>query len=59
MSTRFVLVTTIWSYRGLPDFLMARDSVVITALLVILVGTFAIAISSFATANQHKYGYRG
>jgi len=35
------------------------DSVVITALLVISVGTFAIAIPSFATANQHKYGYRG
>jgi hypothetical protein len=32
---------------------------VTTALLIILVGTFAIAIPSFATANQHKYGYRG
>ena len=27
--------------------------------LVILVGTFAIADSSFAKANQHKYGYSG
>jgi len=28
-------------------------------MIVILVGTFAIADSSFAIANQYKYGYNG
>ena len=42
-----------------PHLVYISDHVVTTTLLIILVGTFAIAIPSFATANQHKYGYRG
>jgi len=49
----------IFTYTFFSHVVYTWDSTVMIAFLVILVGTFAIADSNFAIANQYKYGYSG
>ena len=49
----------IYKHMFFPHIVYIWNSVVMTAFLVILVGTFATVDSSFVIINQHKYGYSG